>query len=72
MLDVPLSKPRRERFAQLVAIGMRHERAYIAAGYRVDNAASAAASLLRDPRVAARVERLRSAAPRDGGSRHVG
>ena len=50
--------PRQERFSQGLASGLTATEAYRQAGYSLNNAAKAAASLARHPKIKARVQAL--------------
>jgi hypothetical protein len=56
----PLRNPRHERFAVLVAAGVRPTTAYIQAGFSGGGAAQSAARLAKQPAVAGRVAALKA------------
>lgn len=59
-MNAPLSNPRHERFAQLVAGGMAAQRAYVEAGYSARSAESHATRLVGNGGVKARIAALQS------------
>lgn len=59
-MNGPLRDPRRERFCQLCATGIKRKEAYISAGYAKAGAASAAAALFKSPSVSSRLKEISS------------